>query len=141
MNPNRIPSLLVAALAGLVATDLVGGVWAATSGVNTWAGAWGSTALLAAPAPMVAAQVLLTTIAVRGRRTGAVVAAGLLATACLVSVASGFFDGGLGNELLTGAMAAFQVVLLAVTFLVGVLAMLRAVTLARTPAPTIPAGA
>ena len=28
----------------------------------------------------------------------------LLSLACLVSVASGFFDGGLGNDELTGAM-------------------------------------
>ena len=28
-------------MTALVATDLVGGVWAATSGVNTWAEAWG----------------------------------------------------------------------------------------------------
>ena len=55
-----------------------------------------------------------------GRRAG--VPAGLLALACLVSVASGFFDGGLGNDALSPALAAYQVVLLAVTGLTGLAA-------------------
>ena len=57
--------------------------------------------------------------------------AGLLAVACLVSLASGFFDGGLGHADLEPGMAAYQVLLLAVTGVVGVLATLRAVELAR----------
>jgi len=55
-----------------------------------------------------------------------VVAAGLLALACGVSVASGFFDGGLGNDELTPALAAYQVFLLAVTGVTGVAAALPA---------------
>jgi hypothetical protein len=58
-------------------------------------------------------------------------AAVLLALACLVSVASGFFDGGLGNQELTAALAAYQVFLLAVTAAVGLLAARRAVVLVR----------
>ena len=126
------PPALPAAVAALVATDVAGGVWAATSGVNTWAGAWGSAALLAAPAPMIAAQVLLTIVAVRTRRGWAALAAGLLSAACLVSVASGFFDGGLGNARLTTGMAGFQAALLGVTFVVGALAAARAGLLVRT---------
>ena len=122
---------LVLAMAVLVLVDVVGGLLAVASGVNTWGEAWGSRALLAAPVPMIAAQVLLTTVAVRASRGAAAVAAGLLAAACLVSVASGFFDGGLGNDRLGAGLVVFQALLLAVTGVVGVLALLRAVRLVR----------
>ena len=127
-----VPRLLAVAMGALLVVDLVGGLWAALSGVNTWADAWGGHALLAAPAPMIAAQVLMTWMAVRGRRRRAAIPAGLLAVACLVSVASGFFDGGLGNAALEPGMAAYQVFLLAVTGVVGVLAAVRAVQLVRS---------
>ena len=55
-------------MAALVVTDLVGGLLAVAADVNTWSEAWGSAALLAAPAPMIVVQVLLTVVAVR--RTG-----------------------------------------------------------------------
>jgi hypothetical protein len=61
-----------------------------------------------------------------------VAAAGLLATACLVSVASGFFDGGLGNDALSPALSAYQVLLLTVTGAVGVLALVRVRELVRS---------
>lgn len=127
-----VPRLLALAMGALLVVDLVGGVWAALSGVNTWADAWGGHALLAAPAPMIAAQVLMTWMAVRGRRRRSAIPAGLLALACLVSVASGFFDGGLGNAALEPGMGAYQVFLLAVTGVVGVLAAVRAVQLVRS---------
>jgi hypothetical protein len=129
---SSVPRLLTLAMGALLVVDLVGGLWAAISGVNTWADAWGGHALLAAPAPMVAAQVLMTWAAVRGRRRRAAIPASLLALACLVSVASGFFDGGLGNAALQPGMAAYQAFLLAVTGVVGVLAALRAVQLVRS---------
>jgi hypothetical protein len=113
---------LAGAVGLLLATDLVGGLLAVASDVNTWGEAWGSEALLAAPLPMIAVQVALTWLAVRRRSR---VAAGLLATACLVSVASGFFDGGLGNDELTAGLAAYQALLLTVTGAVGVLALVR----------------
>ena len=126
---------LLAGIAALVLTDLVGGVLSVASGVNTWAEAWGPAALLAAPAPMVVGQVVLTALAAglvpRVSRRWATAAAMLLAIACLVSVASGFFDGGLGNTELTGGLVAYQVFLLAVTATVGGLAVARAVVLAR----------
>ena len=81
---------------------------------------------------MIAAQVLMTWMAVRGRSRRAAIPAGLLALACLVSVASGFFDGGLGNAALEPGMAAYQVFLLTVTSMVGVLAAVRAVQLVRS---------
>ena len=113
---------LVLALLTLMLTDVVGGLLAVSADVNTWGEAWGSRALLAAPLPMIGAQILLTVLAVRlsGRR--AVVPAVLLSMACLVSVVSGFFDGGIGNDELTPALAVYQVFLLAVTAVVGVLA-------------------
>jgi hypothetical protein len=126
-----VARLLVAAMGALLVVDLVGGLWAGLSGVNTWADAWGGHALLAAPAPMIAGQVLATWAAVRGRRRWGALPAGLLAVACLVSLASGFFDGGLGHADLRPAMAAYQVFLLLVTGAVGGLAAVRTVQLAR----------
>jgi hypothetical protein len=126
----RLSHLLVVAMGGLLVVDLVGGLWAALSGVNTWPDAWGGHALLAAPAPMIVGQALTTWAAARGHRRRAAVPAGLLAAACLVSLASGFFDGGLGHADLRPGMAAYQMFLLAVTGVVGVLAGLRAAQLA-----------
>ncbi len=117
---------LVLALAGLILVDLVGGLLAVASEVNTWGEAWGSKALLAAPLPMIGAQILLGVLSVRLEGRKAAVPAALLALACLVSALSGFFDGGLGNDELTPALAAYQTLLLAVTAVVGVLAARRA---------------
>ncbi len=123
---SRTRNPLVLAVGALVVTDLVGGLIAVGTGLNSWTQAWGSKALLAAPLPMIAAQVLLCWLAVRLPGKRAAVAAGLLAAACLVSVVSGFFDGGLQNPDLTGWTHAFQVLLLTVTAVVAVLAARRA---------------
>ncbi|KRF23937.1 MULTISPECIES: hypothetical protein [unclassified Phycicoccus] len=125
--PRSSGGALRLAMAVLLATDLVGGLVAVRAGVNTWGEAWGPEALLAAPVPMIVAQLLLVWLATRRLGRGAAVAAGLLATACLVSVVSGFFDGGLGNAELTAGLAAYQYVLLAVTTAVGALAIRRTV--------------
>lgn len=123
---RRPATRLVAAQLVLLGIDVGGGLLAVASGVNTWAEAWGAAALLAAPVPMMAGQAILTYLAAStGRRWGAV-PAGLLALACFVSIASGFFDGGLANPRLTGWLTAYQVVLLAVTGAVGAFAVLRA---------------
>ena len=127
---RRLPPLAIAVTA-LVLVDLVGGLLAVAFGVNTWAEAWGSRALLAAPLPMIAAQVLLAWLALRRTTNGAVVAAGLLAAACSVSVVSGFFDGGIGNDELGRGLSAYQGLLLAVTATVGVLALVRCVEVRR----------
>jgi len=123
--PTRRRDPLVPAMAVLVATDLVGGLLAVSAEVNTWGEAWGSSALLAAPVPMIGAQVVLTALAVRLPGRKAAIPAGLLAAACLVSVVSGFFDGGLGNDALSPALSAYQVSLLGVTGVVGALAARR----------------
>ena len=127
---------LPVAVAVLVVTDLVGGLIAVATEVNSWPDAWGGHALLAAPLPMVAAQVLLTWLALRIPGRGAALPAGLLAAACLVSVVSGFFDGGLGHDSLSPALVAYQVLLLSVTGVVGVLAAARARDVIRTVRPS-----
>ena len=128
----QLDTRLVVAVAVLVALDLVGGVLAVRSGVNSWGEAWGGAALLAAPLPMIGAQLLLTWVAVRRTGRTAAVAGGLLAAACLVSVASGFFDGGLSDERLTPALSAYQVLLLTATAVVGVLALVLTTVRLRT---------
>jgi hypothetical protein len=125
-STGPITRRLVIALCVLVLTDLVGGLVAVWSGVNTWGEAWGSKALLAAPAPMMVVQLLLTFVAVRFTGHRAAVTAGLLAVACFVSVVSGFFDGGIGNDELTRGLSAYQVMLLVVTTVVGTMAAVRA---------------
>ena len=128
---NRHSRQLVDAMCALVVTDLVGGLLAVAAEVNTWAEAWWTEALLAAPVPMIVVQVVLALAAVTSARWFAALAAGLLALACLVSVVSGFFDGGLGNDALTPALSAYQVFLLVVTAVVGVLAARRMVEILR----------
>jgi hypothetical protein len=125
---------LVLAMGVLVVVDLVGGLLAVGSDVNTWGEAWSGDALLAAPWPMILVQLVLTWQATRNDGVLAVVAASLLALACLVSAISGFFDGGLANDELDAGLVAYQVFLLAVTATVGVLAALRAVAARRTTA-------
>ncbi len=133
MRATRIARRLLGAVAALAVTDLVGGLLAVATGINTWSEAWGGKALLAAPVPMVVLQVVLAGLAARLAGKGAAVAAGLLSAACLVSVASGFFDGGIGNEALTPALSVYQAFLLAVTAVVGVLASFRTVEAWREP--------
>lgn len=125
---------LPTAVGALVVIDLVGGMLAVAAGVNTWTEAWGSAALLAAPVPMVLAQVGLTWLSFRlpGRWVALPVA--LLALACVVSVVSGFFDGGLGNDKLSGWLVAYQGMLLTATGVVGVLAAVRAFRVLARPA-------
>ena len=81
-QPTRPGRSLVVALGVLLVVDLIGGLLAVGSGVNTWSEAWGGQALLAAPLPMIALQVLLAVLAVRLHGRGAAVAAGLIALAC-----------------------------------------------------------
>lgn len=119
------------AMAVLLAVDLAGGLLAVATSVNTWGEAWGPQALLAAPVPMIVAQLVLVWLATRGTGRPSVVAAMLLAVACLVSVVSGFFDGGLRNAELGTGLFAFQLFLLAVTAAVGVAAVARVLVLLR----------
>jgi hypothetical protein len=118
--------LLVATVA-LIVVDVMGGVLAVSSDVNTWGEAWGSQALLAAPLPMMLAQLVLAWLAARNIRPPVgLVAAIVLALACVVSAISGFFDGGLAHEELSGGLVVWQVFVLTVTAVVGLLAIDRA---------------
>jgi hypothetical protein len=141
MTTTRTGRSLALAMTALVVTDAVGGVLAVSAGVNTWGEAWGSAALLAAPLPMIAAQVVCTVLAVRSSRRWAAVPAYLLAAACLVSAVSGFFDGGLANAELSRALVGVQALLLAVTATVGACAALRGRELQRSAGRPQPAGA
>ena len=123
---DRIGALLTGALGVVVATDVVGGLIDVAAGRSTLGSAWGSGATLCAPLPMIVFQLVTVWLALRAGRRTARVAAGLLAAACLVSVVSGFFDGQLAREDLSGGEVAFQIWLLAVTGVLGVLALVRA---------------
>jgi hypothetical protein len=129
---DNVRRWLVLALALVLLADAVGGVISVITDVNTWGEAWSTEALLAAPWPMCVAQVLLTWLAVRRESRLALVAAGLLALACLVSVISGFIDGGLGNDELAGWMVAYQGLLLTVTGILGLVAAARGLHVLRT---------
>lgn len=126
---RRGRALLLPALGAVVTADIVGGIWDIAAGRSTPADAWGSDATLCAPLPMIAFQAVAVTVAVRSTRTPGRIAAGLLAAACGVSVASGFFDGQLARGDLAPAEVGFQVLLLGLTGVLGGVA--TAVMLAR----------
>ena len=125
---EKVRAFLAPALAVVVAADLIGGVWDIAAGRSTPADAWGSEATLCAPWPMIAFQVVTVTVAVRSRHLPGRIAAGLLAAACAVSVASGFFDGQLARSDLAPAEVGFQVLLLAATGALGGLAAVNALS-------------
>lgn len=120
-DDGRPVSQMLVGVATLVAIDVVGGVMAISADVNTPAEAWGGAALLAAPWPMIVAQVALAGAAYRWPDRRGAAAAGLLSLACLVSAASGFFDGGLGNTAVPDSLAPVQWLLVGATAVVGVL--------------------
>jgi hypothetical protein len=122
MSEEKQVRQLLVGVACLVVVDAVGGVVAISQDINTPAEAWGSAALLAAPWPMVVVQVALAGAAYRWRDRRGATAAGLLSLACLVSAASGFFDGGLGNDEVPASVAPLQWLLVGATAVVGVLA-------------------
>ena len=98
---------------------------AVATGCNTLREAWSGAAVLAAPLPMMAAQLGLAAAADRWPDRRGTVAAGLLGAACLVSAVSGFLDGQLGRADLPRHLVAFQVVLVGSTAGVGALALRR----------------
>jgi hypothetical protein len=113
----------------LLGLDVVGGLLAIANDVNTPAEAWSSKATLAAPVPMIAAQAVLAGAAAYWPDRRGAAAAGVLATACVVSGVSGFFDGQFGRLGLPRPLIAFQAALVGATFGVGGLAIARAVRL------------
>jgi hypothetical protein len=113
------PRLLGPALLIVLATDLVGGLLDVVAGRSSLTAAWGSSATLCAPWPMIAFQIGAFLLIRRGPSTLRWVAAGLLMLACVVSVLSGFFDGQLGRADLGAGERGFQVWLLVATGALG----------------------
>jgi hypothetical protein len=128
--------MLVPAVLFLVLIDVVGGGWAVASGLNTLGGAFSGDARMAAPWPMIAFRLVAALAATRARRQWAIVAAVLLALACIVSAVSGFFDGALAAPGMSRAQVGFQIVLVAWTAFVGVLAIARVRALVRPGVPS-----
>ena len=84
----------------LLAVDVVGGLLAVSNDANTWGEAWGSQALLAAPLPMMVAQLVLAWLAARNVRPPVgLIAAVVLSAFCLASLNFGLFDGDLINNV------------------------------------------
>jgi hypothetical protein len=82
MSSTSAGRRLLVATVILIGVDVIGGLLAVASDVNTWGEAWGSKALLAAPLPMMAAQLLLAWLAARNVRPPVgLVAAALLGLA------------------------------------------------------------
>ena len=119
---RRARELLPGALAGLVLTDVVGGLLDVAAGRSRPSDAWSSRATLCAPWPMIAFQAASTLVATRRLGVPSRVAAGLLALGCGVSMASGFFDGQLARRDLSSSEVGFQLFLLGATGLLGGLA-------------------
>ena len=124
-SAHLLPRTLVVLLGVVLVTDVVGGLIDVAADRSTLASAWGSQATLAAPQPMMVAQVVLVALVLRAGPRAATGSAALLALACLVSFASGFFDGQLGRDDLTGGEVAFQVWLISATLALGVIAALN----------------
>jgi hypothetical protein len=115
----------------LIVCDVIGGLIAVASGINTWGEAWGFDAEGTVPLPMGAAQLILGWLAARNVRPPiGLVAAVLLSAICLISLLAGLFDGDLiGNVASDGLVSwgvVWGIVLLSVTAVVGLLAATRA---------------
>ena len=123
----RTARLLAVAVAVLVVLDLIGGLIAIATDKSDLGEAWSFNTMYAIPWPIIVFQVVLTAVAVSGRRF-ALAAALLLTVTCGVSVLSGLFDG----DLLSSGQIAFGVVLVSWMALVGVLAAQQTRELRRT---------
>lgn len=125
---QRVRALLPGVLAGLVLTDVAGGLLDVAAGRSRPNDAWSSRATLCAPWPMIAFQASTTLVATRWSGAPSRVASGLLALGCGVSIASGFFDGQLARRDLSFSEVGFQMFLLGATGLLGGLAAAVAAT-------------
>ncbi len=121
---------LILSMLLLVVCDVIGGLLAVVSGVATWGEAWGFDTKFTVPLPVGAVQLVLAGLAARNVRPPVgLVAAVVLGVFCLISLLFGLFDGDLTNEVASAGYpggVAWGVVLLALTAVVGVLAVARA---------------
>lgn len=124
---------LLAGMLVLLVCDMIGGFLAVVSGVATWSEAWGFDTTFTVPLPVGAVQLVLAWLAARNVRPPVgLIAAIVLGVFCLISLLFGMFDGDLTSEVASTGYpggVAWGVVLLAVTAVVGVLAVVRARTL------------
>ena len=74
MDRDLTAPRLVIGVCALLVVDVVGGILAIANDVNTAGEAWSGDATLAAPLPMMVAQVVLTAVAVRWRSVPSAVA-------------------------------------------------------------------
>lgn len=125
--PMRTTRLTVpVAVATLTALSLLGAVVAVTGDLSPdYATALGPEGRLSIPWPMSVAQLVMAAAAASRRRPLALAGSGLVAAALLLGVVSGFFDGGYGDDALTGPQRALQVTFVLALTVVGVLAVLR----------------
>ena len=121
-----LPRALVGLLAVVLLTDVVGGLVDVAADRSTLGSAWGSHATLAAPLPMMLAQLVMVALLLRAGRRTAVCSGVLLTLACVVSFVSGFFDGQLARDDLSAGEVAFQLWLVSATLVLGVVAALTA---------------
>jgi hypothetical protein len=121
---------LLVAMSVLFICDVIGGFLAVVSGVATWGEAWGFDTNFTVPLPFGAVQLILAWLAARNVRPPVgLVAAVSLGVLCLISLLFGLFDGDLTNKVASAGYPGgvlWGVVLLAVTAVVGVLAVARA---------------
>jgi uncharacterized membrane protein len=114
----------------LIVCDVIGGFLAVLSGLATWGAAWGFDTKFTVPLPVGVVQLVLAWLAARNVRPPVgLVAAFLLSVSCLISLMFGLFDGDLTIEVASSGFPGgviWGVVLLAVTGVVGVLAVGRA---------------
>jgi hypothetical protein len=127
---------LPVAVVTLTALSLLGAVVAVTGDLSPdYATALGPEGRLSIPWPMSVAQLVMAAAATSRRRPVALAGSGLLAVALLLGVVSGFFDGGYGDDALTGPQRAYQVAFVLALALVGALAALRFRDVLRTGRP------
>jgi hypothetical protein len=121
--PSR--SVLCGVLA-LAVLSVLGGVISVASGLSpSLLDALGPTGRLSIPIPMIICQILLAIAAGSRRRALVLTGSGLVAAALLISVISGFFDGGFADGRLTGGQRAYQVALVVSLVGVGAVATIR----------------
>jgi peptidoglycan/LPS O-acetylase OafA/YrhL len=93
--------------------------------------AMGPTGRLSIPIPMMVAQLVAAWVASGSRRWPALVASALLAVVEPICIISGFYDGGYSDPARSSLHVAYQFVFIAAIAVVGVLAVLRFVSLVR----------